>query len=189
VASAFLYFLIAARLLLTGLAACAVDVRARRRTEAQLGKVLEAIGALRGQMAFQQPLGAAPSEAAPVTPAEIPPGLLPPELRKELYEVASKLNSRPVKLLQLAVALELQRTREEGEPTSGVFTGITIPESVVDDTATMFDEDYAEQVTEEPADMAGEDAATTAEPEGEAGERVTPTLLSKKPPTKRKPVN
>jgi hypothetical protein len=156
--TSFIYLMIGTVFLITSAAAYVIELRVKRHTD-----------------------------PAPVMPAEVPEGLLPPWLEQDLYEAARKVGSKPVKLLQLAVALQLRQAREQGEPTSGVLSGIKIPDDVVDDTATMFAEDYAEQISEEPAEMADEDIATREDRDGEEDGRVTPTLISEKPPKKPKP--
>jgi hypothetical protein len=156
--TSFIYLMIGTVFLITSAAAYVIELRVKRHTE-----------------------------PAPVTPAEVPEGLLPPWLNQDLYEAARKVGTRPVKLLQLAVALQLRQAREQGDPTSGVLSGIKIPDDVVDDTATMFAEDYAEQITEEPAEVVDDDTDTRDARDGEEDERVTPTLISVKPPGKPKP--
>ena len=108
-------------------------------------------------------------------PGDIPDGIVHDDVRDELRRLANKWRSTPRFVLRCAVTLQVVKTwkdelehpgRESGEMHYNVS-------SAPDDTGTMFEPGYAEEVTEEPSTTDDdEEPASDSAPAGERGKGI-----------------
>ena len=118
-------------------------------------------------------------------PGDIPDGIVHDDVRDQLRRLADKWGSTPKFVLRCAVTVQVVKAwkdeLEDTGPESGEmhYNVSTAP----DDTSTMLEPGYAEEVADEPPSMRDEDADDDGG-EGEPDETLVSERVLPKKPTK-----